>query len=41
MDMLKSSLVTIGQVVGLVLGSGFTSHQDETVHRYYNLQLHF
>ncbi len=37
MDALKSSLLTVGQVFGLVLGNGFTSPRDETMERYWHL----
>ena len=39
MDALKSSLLTVGQVFGLVLGNGFTSPPNETIERYWYLQL--
>lgn len=41
MDTLKSSLLVIGQVFGLVLGSNFTSPADETLERYWHLRFHF
>ncbi len=41
MDTLKSSLLIIGQVFGLVLGSNFTSPTDQTLERYSHLQFHF
>lgn len=36
MDILKSSLQTIGQVFGLVFGSNFTRPVDQTLERYWH-----
>ena len=41
MDTLKSSLVVIGQVFGLVLGSNFASPADETLGQYWQLPFQY
>jgi len=41
MDTLKSSLLTIGQVIGAVFGSNFTRPVGVTLERYWHLQSHF